>query len=152
MTLKKVGGVTTGALTALALFIGACGGNDAVGDVAAPEPTNTTTASASPTLGATPAAQPSALTLVAESVQFKQRSLSAPAGPVTIAFDNSDSGIPHNVHVFAGNDASGASLGSTDIQAGAVQQTLELRDLAPGSYFYQCDVHPSRMFGTLTVS
>ena len=170
MTFKRVGVLAIGALTGLALFMGACGGYEVAGDAATPEPTKTTLRSGSPTAEATSAttptpppapatptlppapATPAELTLVAESVQFKQRSLAASAGPVTIAFENHDNGIPHNVHVFVGGDASGASVGSTEIETGAVQQTLELGDLAPGSYFYQCDVHPSQMMGTLTVS
>jgi plastocyanin len=67
-------------------------------------------------------------------------------------FENRDEGIPHNVHFFSGADASGEDLAATAIEAGAGGQTLALGDLAPGAYFYQCDVHPSQMTGTLTVS
>jgi len=160
-------------LAAIALLIGACGGTD-YGDAAetsspAPPPartteptsvataelapTSVTTAAPAPTSDATAApAQPSAITLVASSVRFEQRSLAAPPGEVTIAFDNRDQGIPHNVHVFRGNDASGDDIGATEIETGAIRQTLALGGLAAGSYFYQCDVHPSQMTGTLTIS
>jgi len=155
------------ALAALAILIGACGGTD-YGDAAqtsSPAPpaartTEPTSAPASvptdapaPTAEATDApAQPSEVTLVASSVRFEQQSLAAAAGEVTIAFDNRDQGLPHNVHVFRGNDASGDDIGSTEIETGAVRQTLALGDLAAGSYFYQCDVHPSQMTGTLAIS
>jgi plastocyanin len=117
-------------------------------------------AQASPTAVAAPASTPTAsapapaaqLTVVAASVRFLQSSLTAPVGLVTITFDNRDEGISHNLHVFSGSDAFGAEIGSTEIRAGAVQQTLALGELAAGTYFYQCDVHPSRMMGTLTVS
>jgi len=164
-------------LAAIALLIGACGGTD-YGDAAetsspAPPPartteptsaptsvataelapTSVTTAAPAPTSDATAApAQPSEITLVASSVRFEQRSLAAPAGEVTIAFDNRDQGVSHNVHVFRGNDASGDDIGATEIETGAIRQTLALGDLAAGSYFYQCDVHPSQMTGTLTIS
>jgi plastocyanin len=85
-------------------------------------------------------------------VRFALPALSAPAGIVTIEFDNRDQGIRHNVHFFRGGDASGTSIGSTEIQAGAIQQTLALGELPAGAYFYQCDVHSSQMRGTLTVS
>lgn len=121
----------------------------------------TPAAGASPTTVAAPATTPSAtsapaqatqLTLVASSVRFEQSSLTAPAGLVTITFDNRDKGVPHNLHVFRGSDGLGAEIGSTEIQAGAARQNLELGNLAVGTYFYQCDVHPSQMMGTLTIS
>ena len=154
-------------LAALAFLIGACGGTD-YGDAAetsspAPPPARTTEPTSAPTSVATTAPVPTSdatatpsqlaeITLVASSVRFEQRSLAAPAGEVTIAFDNRDQGVSHNVHVFRGNDASGDDIGSTEIEAGAIRQTLVLGVLAPGSYFFQCDVHPSQMTGTLTIT
>jgi plastocyanin len=85
-------------------------------------------------------------------VAFSTGSLSAPAGMVTINFSNNDNGINHNVHVYAGANASGTSVGATAIAMGPTQQSLNLGALTPGSYFYRCDVHPSQMTGTLTVS
>ena len=145
------------ALTGLALFIGACGGTG-YGDT---PPTSTINAAAtspagqstSATTAATAApARSTELALAASSVRFDERSLTAPTGRVTIAFSNRDQGIRHDLHVFSGTDASGRSVGSTQIQAGPSQQTLALGDLAPGTYYYQCDVHASQMMGTLTVS
>jgi plastocyanin len=158
-------GVTV--LAALAFLIGACGGTDYSGAAQtsspAQPPARTTEPTSAPTSVAATATVPTSdatatpaqlaeITLVASSVRFEQRSLAAPAGDVTIAFDNRDQGVSHNVHVFRGNDTSGDDIGSTEIEAGAIQQTLVLGDLAPGSYFYQCDVHPAQMMGTLTVS
>jgi plastocyanin len=156
MKFNKLGAAAMIVFAALPLVVGACGGYGDDGYGGTPDPANTRPAAASPTIEATSAAPapatPAELTLVAASVQFDQRSLVAPAGPVTIAFANRDQGIPHNVHVFMGPDASGATVGSTEIEAGAAQQTLVLGDLAAGSYFYQCDVHPSQMMGTLTIA
>jgi plastocyanin len=98
----------------------------------------------------TPAAG-TTLTLIAASTLFDKEELQAPAGHVTIVLDNRDPGIPHNLQVFRGDNAQGDSLGMTEIANGPVQQTLEL-ELEPGAYFYQCDVHPTSMKGTLTVS
>jgi plastocyanin len=90
--------------------------------------------------------------LAASGVRFSTGSLSAPAGMVTISFSNNDDGISHNVHVYAGGNASSPTVGATATAVGPVQQTLNLGALAAGSYFYRCDVHPSQMSGTLTVA
>lgn len=162
--------LATTVLTCLALVVSGCSGSG-YGDAAEPddstptpvtraaEPTAiaTVTDAGEPTSIATPAptdapAQSTELTLVASSLQFDQGALTAPAGAVTIEFENQDEGIPHNLHVFAGSDDSGDEIGSTEIEEGPVRQTLDLGELDSGSYFYQCDVHPSQMMGTLTVS
>ncbi len=82
---------------------------------------------------------------------FDRRSLTAPAGTITIKVENRDKGIPHNIHVFKGTDASGPSVGATAVEPGPVQQTLTLK-LSPGTYYYHCDVHPATMTGILTVT
>ncbi len=84
-------------------------------------------------------------------LKFDKEKLTASAGAVTIVFDNQDGGIPHNISVHEGKDASGKTLGKTDLENGPVTQELKL-DLKAGSYFFLCDVHPTTMKGTLTVS
>lgn len=85
------------------------------------------------------------------TLKFDKDKLAAAAGSVTIVFDNQDSGIPHNISVHEGADAKGATLGKTALETGPIKQELKL-DLKAGSYYYQCDVHPMTMKGTLTVS
>ena len=92
-----------------------------------------------------------ALTVTGQDSTFKEEELNTTAGAVTITFDNKDSGIIHNLHVYQGTDATGPSVGQTDLEAGPVEQKLEL-NLTAGSYFYRCDAHPTTMKGTLTVS
>lgn len=84
--------------------------------------------------------------LVGKDIAFDQTELTAPAGAVTIAFDNQDDGTSHNLHVTG----SGVDE-KTDIEAGPITQTLEL-DLEPGTYTYVCDVHPQQMTGDLEVT
>lgn len=105
---------------------------------------------------ATPASQAtspssSAVTVSAKNstLKFDKEKLLVSAGPVTLSFDNADAGIPHNISVFDGPTASGTKLGTTDLEAGPITQTLAL-NLKPGTYFFQCDVHPTTMKGTIT--
>jgi len=135
----------------------------ASGASAATPPASASPAATSPA-ASTPAASPSVvatepasggdgsvLELVASNIVFDKTELTAKAGKVTIKLDNRDGGVPHNIQVFKGSSASGVSVGMTDLETGPVKQTLEL-DLQPGEYFYQCDVHPTTMTGTLTVT
>lgn len=88
------------------------------------------------------------VTIEAKGIAFVQTSATAPAGKAfTIAFDNQDAGIPHNVDV---HDASGGSAFKGEIVTGVTQTTYKVPALQAGSYTFICDVHPS-MTGTLTV-
>jgi len=115
-------------------------------------------ATASPASPATPtsAAGPSGgnnVILAAKNsdLKFDKDTITVAAGSVTITFNNADSGIPHNFHLFEGDDAKGKSVGKTDLASGPVEQDLKL-DLTSGRYYFQCDAHPTTMKGTLTVS
>jgi plastocyanin len=90
------------------------------------------------------------LTLTAPAVSFDPTCLVADAGnPFTIDFDNQDPANQHNLDVL--DKQGGTSLGSTDVATGPVKQTLDLNALDQGDYYFQCDVHPTQMFGTLAV-
>jgi hypothetical protein len=82
---------------------------------------------------------------------FDVTELSAPADqPFTICFDNQDPSVPHNVNVL--DVQGGTSLAKTEIVPGPVQQLMDVPAQAAGTYFFQCDVHPTTMTGTLTVA
>lgn len=70
--------------------------------------------------------------------------------PFTLAFDNQDTGVLHNVVI---NDPSGqaVSIGDTAFFPGPEERTYEVPALAPGAYSFVCQVHPTTMTGTLTV-
>lgn len=90
------------------------------------------------------------LTITGVSSQFDLEEITAPAGSVTVEFDNRDGGVVHNIHFFSGDDADGESVAETELEVGPITQTVTF-DAEPGSYFYQCDAHPTTMTGTLTV-
>jgi plastocyanin len=135
----------------------------ACGDTSAADPTPVQTWKITPASGPPPTQAPPTATsepstdvpgvidLIGVASEFDREEISAPAGSVTINFDNQDAGVVHNVHFFAGTTASGESVGETDLEVGPVEQTLTM-ELTPGEYFYQCDAHPTTMKGVLTVS
>jgi len=91
----------------------------------------------------------------AVNISFSTDCLAAPAGkPFTLAFDNKDTGIPHNVDIST--DSSGAThLGgakdATETIVGPAQTTYNVTPLKAGTYYFRCDIHPTQMFGTFVV-
>ena len=45
----------------------------------------------------------------------------------------------------------GEQLGATEPVVGPVEEPLDLGPLDEASYYFQCDVHPTTMFGALAV-
>jgi|1185.fasta_scaffold05191_2 plastocyanin len=85
---------------------------------------------------------------VAQGTLFTEPCLVAAPGQFTVNFDNKDVNIPHNFAVLA--SAGGKVLDATEVKPGPDQETLPL-DLKAGSYYFECQVHPDVMFGTLAV-
>ncbi len=83
------------------------------------------------------------------SLVFEPDGLEAAPGSLTIAYTN-PSPVPHNLTVATADDN---VLGETPTFSGG-EETLELRDLAPGKYLFYCTVPGHReggMEGDLTV-
>lgn len=98
---------------------------------------------------AEPSIDPDALTISANNLVFSTSTLSAPANePFQIAFDNQET-APHNVAIYRDSSASEKVFGSDPFSGPAVV-TYDVPALAPGTYFFRCDVHPD-MFGQLVV-
>jgi plastocyanin len=88
--------------------------------------------------------------VIAEGTAFTQTTLSLPAhGEVTIHFVNRDA-VPHNVSIFDGEDATGQQVFQGQLITGPEETDYTFRAPPPGSYFFQCDVHPAEMTGTIT--
>jgi plastocyanin len=90
----------------------------------------------------------------AQNTAFDTDCLAAPAGiAFTIEFTNNDAGVPHNVDIYdqqGGTHLAGA--GPTDFFPGPGTTTYDVSSLDAGTYFFQCDVHPTAMFGTFVVA
>ena len=80
---------------------------------------------------------------------FEVTCLVAPASEkFTITFDNKDTTAAHNIDVL--DAPGGKSFGKTDLTTGPAKETLPL-SLPTGTYYFQCDAHPTSMTGTLAV-
>ncbi len=90
--------------------------------------------------------------LAAKNTAFDKDCLSEPANkPFTLTFHNEDAGIPHNVMIFKGKDATGEIEGQSPLAAGPITQRIQVKALPVGRYFYHCKAHPQAMTGTLVV-
>lgn len=98
-----------------------------------------------------PAGSPAgdAVQIVAKDLAFTEASVTAPANtPFQIAFENAE-GAPHNVAVYRDSSAA-EKISIGEIFSGPGTKVQAVPALAPGSYFFRCDVHPD-MTGTLVV-
>ncbi len=114
---------------------------------------STSAVSATPTPTATPSGQAVTISLTVQNIAFDKSTISVPAGAqVTVNFMNMDSGIPHNFAVYTNSSA------STPIFVGQIitgPSSISYKFTAPsqpGNYFFRCDVHPTLMTGTFTVT
>jgi plastocyanin len=88
--------------------------------------------------------------ITARGIVFNVTELKLPAGTETpLPFDNQDAGIPHNVSIYT--EQGGEPLFQGEIITGPAKVTYQVPALEPGSYYFQCDVHPN-MNGTVTVA
>jgi plastocyanin len=94
-----------------------------------------------------------AVSLVAKGLAFDPTKLTVSGGgQVTIQFDDQDPGTPHNVAVFKGSDANAPVLFRGDVVTGPAKTDYTFAAPPPGTYYFHCDVHPTQMKGTLTVT
>lgn len=91
--------------------------------------------------------------VVGRDLRFDVNTLSIPAGtPFAIVFDNRDEAVPHNLALYRSGPPAADRVAMSPIAPGPTTQRLEVGSLAAGRYFYQCDVHPTTMTGTLVAT
>ena len=128
-----------------------------------PESAGPSPSGPSPTIPPPPTSQPGAacspsgntVTEVAQGLAFEQGCLAAKAQTAfTIDFDNKDSGVPHNIHIFTEDPS--ANPGAQSLFMGALvtgpnTTSYQVNPLPAGTYYFHCDVHPTTMHGTFVV-
>lgn len=105
-----------------------------------------------------PTADPGTITITAPSgaanTGFDPTSIAAPADTAfTLHFVNDDGGIPHNVQVFEGADATGTPVFApegNELITGVAETDYQVPALPAGTYTFNCLAHPATMVGTLT--
>ncbi|MCI0633704.1 MAG: cupredoxin domain-containing protein [Actinobacteria bacterium] len=132
------------------------GGYGDLGEIsfAAPSPTPTGTATAvPPPADECTLVEGGTVTVVAEGIAFTEGRCieAAPGESFTIAFDNRDAGVEHNVQIFAGPEPSGDLLLEPDTIVGPAQTEYEAPALDAGEYAYNCVIHPTQMIGEVRV-
>ena len=95
---------------------------------------------------------PATLTLISNGLSFDKRSLAVSTGSdVTVVFDNQDPGVLHNFAVYTDNSTSEVIFQGELFTGPEIREEKFTAPLAPGSYFFRCDVHPDTMTGTFSV-
>jgi outer membrane protein assembly factor BamB/plastocyanin len=113
-------------------------------------------ATSNPPAGVAPASsgQLTVSTPASSPLSFDMTTLHAAGGAkVTVQYTN-NSTLPHNWHLFNGPDANAPSIVETPEKSGPgdVETVQFTAPTQAGSYFYQCDVHPTVMTGHLVVN
>jgi plastocyanin len=89
------------------------------------------------------------LLIAAQAKKFDKDCLAAPAGQAfTIAFDNQDVAVPHNVAIY---DAANKAVFKGEVIVGPKQITYSVPGQAAGRYEFRCDPHDDTMIGTFVV-
>ncbi len=136
---------------ALATFtLAACGGGGSSNGGPATSPGETETGESAP-----PTELHLSAPVGASTGGYAEPTLTAPADtPFTIAFQNDDEGIPHNVMIWSGTDLTADPVFAPENNAlitGPESVTYEVDALPAGTYTFACFVHQATMKGTLTV-
>jgi cytochrome c oxidase subunit 2 len=98
------------------------------------------------------------LTTAEAPLAFDKQTITAKAGTsVTLEYTN-DSGVPHNVAFYLGEDATAPLIARTIDPADALPGPGDVQTLTfdvpaePGDYYFDCEIHPQQMFGTFEVT
>jgi plastocyanin len=116
-----------------------------------PPTTSATTTPSAPAAQCSPSG--ATVSVIAQNIAFASKCYAAPSGQAfTISFDNKDSGTQHNFDVYTSQGGShlfGAS--TSQLVTGPGTTSYKVTPQKPGTYYFQCDVHTTLMFGTFVV-
>jgi len=119
---------------------------------ATPVATATPAATATPVATATPAAGAKVAEVIADAGAFNRNSIEVTAGQqFTVNLVNMDT-VSHTFDIYTeegGEEIAGVE--PSPVRAGNTS-TLTTTIEEPGEYYFQCDIHPQTMNGTLTVN
>lgn len=93
---------------------------------------------------------PTEVEITASGIQFDLQEFTLAADTqTTIAFDNQDASVPHNVAIYPSRDQTTAeqALFQGEIFNGVETREYSVPPIPAGSYYFRCDVHPN-MEGT----
>ncbi len=100
--------------------------------------------------GGTPGGGGATVTVIAQNLQFDTSTIYLPGNaPSTIHFENNDPGVQHNIAIFTDSSMS-TRLFTGALVTGPGAADYQIPPLAPGSYYFHCDVHPT-MNGKVSV-
>jgi len=92
-----------------------------------------------------------AVSITANDNKFDKDCLAVPVNQAsTIAFDNEDRGIPHNVSIYQ-DDTASKTFFKGEVIEGPKKITYNVPALPEGRYFFRCDPHPEFMYGAFIV-
>lgn len=81
---------------------------------------------------------------------FDKTQVSADSGRTTITLRNEDAGVTHNIALYKSKNDRTSPLGSTSVSQGPDVQSMTLQ-LDNGEYYFECQIHPTRLNGSLKV-
>jgi plastocyanin len=111
----------------------------------------TGTIDVAPPAGAAPPGGPPAVTAEGTAFNPTKVTIAPVGGNVEIHFVNKDA-LPHNIVVFDGADATAPQLFRGEVVMGPATKDYTFKAPPPGTYFFHCEIHPTQMQGTITIS
>jgi len=120
-------------------------------DLAVPSPTPSAVPTTTPPTAQCTKVSNGVVDILAQGIAFDTNCIEAPANrPFTIAFDNRDAGLLHNVSVYPSATELTNPIEQGEIITGPATADYQVPALRAGEYYFRCDVHP-QMNGTLVV-